>query len=240
MASLPPQSSVSSSPFSPTRRKDMVLGLGILVGAFIGCMGLSLWAMHLSTPGALSAPEPPVTSGLPGFPSQVRPLDLVDTARSFTDRTLLVGISIKGLKRDGTVDLSDEANSVRYAFQDPRGLGAQPPRKGGTLPARMYCGKQSVRITASGIGATWDNPAANCPGGGVPEVPRPTPACGVPELWKLADKRRMVGTGTAQLDYLKARPGAIFRFKHGTQQFSVLASDCKTIVRGTDEHGAVP
>jgi hypothetical protein len=218
----------------------MALGLGILVGAFLGCMALSLWAMHISTPGALTPPAPPSTAGIPGFPRAVRPFELLRAARKVSERTVLVGISVKGLKRDGSVDLTEESSNVRYVFQDARGMGAQPPRRGGTLPTRTFCGKQSVRLTSSGLEATWDNPSSSCPGGGPPEVPEPSPACGPDQLWKLAEKRHISAVGTAQVDYLKARSGPILRFKHGTQQFSVLASDCKTIVRGADEHGAVP
>jgi hypothetical protein len=218
----------------------MAVGLGILVGAFIGCMALSLWAMHVSTPGALTPPLPPSTLGLPGFPRQVRPFELIGAARKMSERTVFVGMSVKGLKRDGTVDLTEESSNVRYSFQDARGIGAQPPRRGGTLPARTFCGKQSVRLTDSGMGATWDSPSSSCPGGGLPEVPPPGPTCGPEQLWKLAEKRRIRSDGTAQVDYLKSRSGPIFRFKHGSHQFSVLASDCKTIVRGADEQGAVP
>jgi len=218
----------------------MLLGIGILVGAFIGCMGVSLWAMSVSTPGALVAPEPPLTTTVPGFPKRVRPFELLPLARSLTERKVLVGFTIKGLRRDGSVDFSEESSSVRYSFQDHRGMGPQPPRRGGTLPARTYCGKQSVRLIDAGLGAMWDNPASSCPSGGVPEVPDISPRCGAEQLWKLAEKRKVPAGGTAQIDYFRAKVGPIFRFKHGSNQFSVLASDCRTIVRGTDDHGAVP
>jgi hypothetical protein len=240
MESLPPQSTSSPSPFAPDRRQDMLLGMGILVGAFLSCIGISLWAMHLSTPGALTPPEPPVAANVPGFPNRVRPFELVGLARTLTERKVFVGFSVKGLNRDGSVDLTQESSSVRYSFQDPRGLGAQPPRRGGTLPVRTYCGKQSVRLAESGLGAMWDNPASSCPGAGPAEIPEPSPRCGAEQLWKLAEKRRVPTSGTAQIDYFRARVGPIFRFKHGNQQFSVLASDCRTIVRGADEHGSVP
>lgn len=218
----------------------MLTGIGILVAAFLGCMGLSLWAMHISTPGALAAPEPPTVEALAGFPEKVRPFELVERAAQLTERTQFVGFAIKGLRRDGTLDLTEESSSVRYSFQDPRGKGMQPPRKGGTLPSRTYCGKQSVRLSKEGLGAMWDNPSSGCPSGGVPEVPKASPGCGPEQLWKMAEKRRIPSGGSAQVDYYRARSGPVYRFKHGSHQFVVSATDCRTIVRGSDEHESVP
>lgn len=229
---------VPASPLAPERRHDIFFGLGVLVFAFVACLGLSLWAMNEATPQEVPKPVPPTADGLPGFPTQVKPLELVRRAREFTARSVFVGMTIRGLKKDGTVDLTDESHTVRYSFQDPRGIGFQPMRKGGTLPTRTYCGKQSVRLTSEGIGATADTPAVPCAGSG-PEA-LPPPVCKMSDLAKVAEKRKIVLAGGVQLDYFKSRAGPAYRIKHGSKQVTILGSDCKTVLRGTDERGAVP
>lgn len=216
----------------------MFFGLGVLLFAFIACLGLSLWAMEEATPQEMPKPEPPTSVGIPGFPSRVKPFELLNRARYLTERSVFVGMTIRGLTKDGTLDLTDESHNVRYSFQDPRGLGLQPTRKGGTLPTRTYCGKQSVRLTVDGMGATADSPAIPCSGGG-PEA-LPPPACKMSDLWKIAEKKKVNPEGGVQLDYYKSRTGPAYRIKHGSKQVSISGSDCKTVLRGPDERGSVP
>lgn len=216
----------------------MFLGLGVLLLAFVGCLGLSLLAMHEATPQEIPKPLPPTTDALPGFPTRVRPFELLGRAREMTERTVFVGMTVRGLRKDGSLDLTEESHNVRYSFQDPRGIGLQPTRKGGTLPTRTYCGKQSVRLTVEGIGSTADTPGIPCTGSG-PEA-LPPPACKMSELSKVAEKKKVVLAGGVHLDYFKSRAGPAYRIKHGSRQVTILGSDCKTILRGNDERGSVP
>lgn len=229
---------VPASPFAPERRGDMLLGLGVLLFSFLACLVLSLWAMHEATPQEIPKPAPPSPEGVVGFPTRVKPFELVVQARALTDRTLFVGLTVRGLEKDGTLDLTDESHNVRYAFQDPRGIGRQPTRKGGTLPARTYCGKQSVRLTIEGLGAVMDTPATPCAGSGPEELPPPT--CKMSVLWKIAEKKKVNPDGGVQLDYFRSRAGPAYRIKHGSKQVTISGTDCKTVLRGPDERGHVP
>ncbi|HXS19249.1 MAG TPA: hypothetical protein VN764_18755, partial [Polyangiaceae bacterium] len=129
---------------SISRRRDRVYGLAIIVLAFGGCMGLSVWGMRFSTPRPAPKPLPASPEGITGFPNAVRPFDLVERARGLTVRERFRGFEAKGIQADGTMDVSQAGASLRLAFQSAQGRGPQPVRQPGTLPSRRFCGTQSV------------------------------------------------------------------------------------------------
>lgn len=237
------QSPVVSEP-GPTvfssRKRDMTLGLSILIVTFAGTMALSLWAMRLSTPVEPHPPLPPSAEGIEGFPERVDPIALLDRARALSMRTLFVGLTMKGITREGTIDLTNESHYARFSFQDPRGLGAQPPRKGGTLPERTYCGRQSVKLDSNGLGASPDLSGGHCPSGGPEALLPPPKSCPISKVFAMAEKRKVLGRGEVQIEYYQSRGGPAYRFKQGKRQFSLDATNCKHVLSNKEERGSVP
>lgn len=226
-------------PVSPERRRDKLVGLLIIVLSFGGCMALSLWGMSVSTPTLAPDPHPPSMEDIPGFPKQVDPLHLVERARSLSVRSKFRGFVAVGVGPDGTIDLSSKKSEIRYSFQSPSGMGHQPPRAGGTLPMRRYCGLQSVYIKGDGIYATKDQPERTCPQD-VPENITLPKECTLEEVWKIAEKRKIKGKGVATIEFFDSFDGPAFRFKKARQSFVVSAHDCKKILNGKAARGVVP
>lgn len=222
-----------------SRRRDMALGLVILFCAFVACLLLSLWGMHASTPRLAPQPESPTQIGLEGFPEEVDPFDLLDVAMDVTVRDRFQGFVAQGVRSNGTIDLTQTGTSIRYSFQSPSGLGPQPPRKGGTLPTRRYCGQQSVIVDSNGLFAEPDNPERPCPST-PPEALAPPERCSLKQIWALAKKRNIVAKGSAEVEYFHAQTGPAFRLKSAARSLIVSAKDCKTVLVGREARGLVP
>lgn len=222
-----------------SRRRDMAFGLLILFCAFVACLLLSLWGMHASTPRLAPEPESPTQIGLEGFPEKVDPFDLLRVALDVTVRDRFQGFVAKGVRSNGTIDFNQTDTHVRYSFQSPSGLGPQPPRKGGTLPTRRYCGQQSVMVDSRGLFAKPDNPERPCPST-PPEALLPPERCTLEQVWGLAKKRNISSKATAEIEYYHAQAGPAFRFKSAAKSFIVAAKDCKTILTGRESRGQVP
>ncbi len=229
-----------TSPVSPLapRRRDMILGLAIIVLAFAGCLGLSLWAKRESTPQKPTLPGPPTTVELRGFPSHVDPLELVPRAAGMTPRSLFRGFVAEGVLPSGELDFKRKGTHLSFVFQSPPGLGPQPAREGGTLPRRSYCGKQGVRVTKDGIQLEPDVTDLPC-GRYDPEALELPKSCTLEKVWALAKHRKIKG-GVARIEYYEARNGGAYRFSAGREGFSVSAADCSKILKGRDERGHVP
>ncbi len=226
-------------PVSPERRRDKWIGLLIIVLAFGGCMGLSLWGMSKSTPKLAPEPAPPSLERLAGFPDKVDPLRLVERANEVSVRSKFRGFVAAGVSPDGTVNLKKKKTSIRYSFQDPSGIGHQPPREGGTLPNRRYCGLQSVLLKKDGIQAVKDQPERACPRDTPENLPLPKD-CTLEDVWKVAEKRRVKPEGTARIEYFDSFDGPAFRFRKERHQFVLSANDCKKILTGRGARGIVP
>jgi hypothetical protein len=226
-------------PISPERRRDRLVGLLIIVLSFGGCMGLSLWGLSKSTPRLAPEPLPPSMERLPGFPKHVDPLKLVERARELSVRVKFRGFVARGVRPDGTIDVSAKKSSVRYSFQSPSGIGYQPLRQGGTLPNRRYCGQQSVLLRADGIGATPDQPNRACPRRAPENLIVPT-ECSLEDVWKVAQKRRVSKKGTARIEFYESSEGPAFRFKKDRHTFSLLASNCSQVLSASEGRGIVP
>ncbi len=220
------------------RGRDMLGGLLIITLAFLGCLALSLWAKSESTPEPPRAPEPPTTVELVGFPSKVKPFELLARAQGMTPRTLFRGFVAEGLLPDGTLDFNRKGTALTYSFQSPPGLGPQPAREGGTLPRHAYCGKQNVRVTKLGIALEPDVTDLPCSGKG-PEALELPEACGPEQIWAIAKKRKLKGS-VARLEYYESRRGPAFRFGMGRDNFAVSAKDCKKVLSSKDQRGHVP
>lgn len=227
------------APISPERRRDKWIGLLIIVFAFGGCMGLSLWGMSKSTPQLAPEPAPPSMERIAGYPEQVDPLKLVARAREISVRTKFRGFVAVGVDASGVVNLKNKKNSIRYSFQDPSGIGHQPPRQGGTLPNRRYCGLQSVLLKKPGIYATKDQAERACPHTPPENLPLPK-ECTLEDVWKIAEKRRVKADGTARIEYFDSFDGPAYRFRKDRHQFVVSANDCKKILTGRAGRGFVP
>jgi hypothetical protein len=229
----------------PSRRKDRILGLLILCTTFAGCLGFSLWARDAAIHDPAPPPGPP-TREFAGFPSDVRPFDVLPLAQKLSIRPLLQGFVAQGVKADGTMDFTKKQTALRFSFQSLPGRGPQPNRTGGTLPTRSYCGRQNVQVGRAGLATSPDHPEVSCPR----QEPRALPvieSCDVRGVWKFAMKERGVpskGT-TAEIEYFWARLGPAYRFaakdaKGKMQRFTLSARDCKTVLAGPDQRGSVP
>jgi hypothetical protein len=227
------------APISRERRRDKWTGLLIIVLAFGGCMGLSLWGMSKSTPELAPEPAPPSLERIPGYPDHVDPLLLIDRAREASVRSKFRGFVASGVEPSGKVNLKLKGNSIRFAFQDPSGIGHQPPREGGTLPMRRYCGLQSVFLRKEGVEADTDQAQRSCPSATPENLPLPKD-CTLEDVWEIAEKRRVLPTGTARIEYFDSFDGPAFRFRKDRHQFILSAADCNKILTGRAGRGLVP
>lgn len=223
---------------SEHRRRDRILGLTIIVLAFAGCMGLSVWGMRVSTPRPAPEPEPASQDGLPGFPKAVRPLDILGRARSLTVRQKFRGFEVHGLKRDGTLDLTKAGSSLKFVFQSPQGRGPQPVRKPGTLPDRRYCGTQAIVVNSEGITALPDRATAPCGSSEIEDIGTPI-GCGLEDLWAVAEKKKIKTRG-ASVEYFEAASGPAFKIESDRRILVVSARDCNKELKGREQRGTLP
>lgn len=232
--------SFGSSTASPSRRRDKILGMSIIAGTFLACLGLSLWAKRESMPELAEVPAPPTTEGLPGFPNRVKPWDLLERARSLTPRALFRGFVAEGVRADGTLDFTQPGTRLRYSFQSLPGQGPQPPREGGTLPERTYCGTQSVRVGKEGIFAEHDKTELPCPSKDPKALAVPE-KCSIEDVWELAREKKLTDKPATQIEYFESKRGAAYRFTQGgRERFVVQAKNCSKELRGKERQGAVP
>jgi len=224
---------------SEHRKRDRVLGLAIIVLAFGGCMGLSLWGMRVSTPQPAPPPPPVSQDGIVGFPDAIAPFDMIARAKALSVRDKFRGFAARGVKRDGTIDLTSSNAQLRLSFQSPQGRGPQPEREPGTLPERRYCGTQSVILDQTGISASEDRPKVPCGGKEIEELSVP-PGCSLEALWKFAEKKKIRVKGTANIDYFEANGGPAFRFEKDGRSFVVSARDCEKELKGREQRGGLP
>jgi hypothetical protein len=160
-------------------------------------------------------------------------------ARALAVRGPLSGISMSGVRRDGTIDLSEPAsNHARFVFISPRGEGPQPPRKLGTLPRRDYCGRQDIWLTHSGLFAEADQSRNNCDR---ERRDLPDPSCGPVELWKTAIKQGAPKNKVAIIEYYQAKAGPAWNFRiNKTKYRFTTGADCQTRLSGDAATGRVP
>jgi len=187
----------------------------------------------------VAPPAPPTTAGIVGFPANVDVVGSIELASKSTERPLLRGIVASGVRPDGTVDLSRPGGRIRYVFGSARGEGPLPPRPPGTLPARSYCGKQSVHLRDVGLVADPDQPSFPCPG--VRGDALPAPRCGPREVWEAAKKKGAPAELLATIEYFRSNAGPAWRFEiPGTAHTVVLYGDCARELSGSDAIGTVP
>lgn len=208
------------------RSRDRVVGLMIVVVAFVVSIALSLWAKRASRPEIAEPPPPPTTGGIVGFPNAVDVVGSLAGARAVTKRNLLRNIWAEGVKSDGTLDLNDVSGRARYTFQSLEGEGPQPPREPGTLPRRHYCGKQTVHLKKEGLVADPDVTDYPCPTQLLDPLPEP-PRCGFGEVWAHAIKNGAPRNRMARIEYYRAKAGPAWRFEiPGTPHKFALYGDC--------------
>ncbi len=226
-----------------SRKKDAAMGLSIICVAFVGCMLFSLWARD----AALSKPAPPPglpVKDLPGFPDEVRALELLPYARQMSVRALLQGFVAERVKPDGTLDFTKKKTSLRFSFQSAPGRGPQPPRQGGTLPVRTYCGRQSVVVGSKGMNTREDNPTVSCPRNDPRQLPVMS-QCTLEDVWKTAKRHKFKRNRPARIEYYRSRSGPAYRFikknkKGKTRSLVVSARDCRRVLTGKEQRGGVP
>lgn len=221
------------------RRRDKRLGLTIIAVTFALCLAGSYWVKRASAPKGSAPPGPPSAEGIEGFPTHVDPLRVLPRARTVTERSLFRGFVADGVRLDGTLDFTAHGSSLRFAFQSPPGKGAQPPREGGTLPKRTYCGKQNVQVRAAGLVADADVASYPCPS--VQDEPLPEPRCSLAKIWEKARKKGAPEDGKARIEYFRANEGPAYRFAiPGTRHKFVLYGDCERELKGKAALGHVP
>ncbi len=207
------------------RRKDRIVGLAVVLVAFVLALGISWWAKVRSRPEVAAPPGPPITAGLVGFPEAVDPIKTLPAARDATRRSLLRGIWAEGVRGDGTIDLSEGPGRARYLFQSPPGQGPQPPREPGTLARRHHCGKQTIHLRREGLVADPDISDFPCPAQGTDHLP--DPRCSFRDVWAYAIKKGAPRDQLARIEYYRSRAGPAHRFElPGTQYRFSLYGDC--------------
>jgi hypothetical protein len=226
-------------PSDGDRRRDKRLGLTIIAVTFALCMGFSYWAKRASAPKGSAPPGPPSTEGIEGFPTHVDPLRVLPRARTITERSLFRGFVAEGVRSDGTVDFTAHGSTLRFSFQSPPGKGPQPPREGGTLPKRTFCGKQSVQVRAAGLVADADVATYPCPSG--VDEPLPEPRCSLAQIWDKARRKGAPEDGKARIEYYRAKEGPAYRFSiPATKHRIIVYGDCERELKGKDSLGHVP
>lgn len=208
------------------RRRDRVIGLMVIVVAFMAGIGLSLWAKKASRPEVAVPPPPPTTGGIVGFPNAVDVVGSLSGARAVTQRKILRSIWAEGVKSDGSIDVNAISGRARYMFQSLEGEGPQPAREPGTLPRRHYCGKQTVHLKKEGLIADPDVTDYPCPTAVLDPLPEP-PRCGLKEVWAHAIKQGAPSDRMARIEYYRAKAGPAWRFEiPGTTHKFALYGDC--------------
>jgi hypothetical protein len=222
------------------RRRDRVVGLMIVLVAFVASIALSLWAKRASKPEVAAPPAPPTTGGVVGFPNAVDVVGSLHGARAVTSRKILRNIWAEGVKSDGIIDLNDVSGRARYTFQSLAGDGPQPAREPGTLPRRHYCGKQTVHLKKEGLIADPDVTDYPCPSQVLDPLPEP-PRCGFAEVWAHAIKQGAPRNRMARIEYYRAKAGPAFRFEiPGTAHKFVLYGDCGRELDETEAFSVAP
>ena len=222
------------------RRRDRVVGLMIVLVAFVASIALSLWAKRASKPEVAAPPAPPTTGGVVGFPNAVDVVGSLHGARALTPAEILRNIWAEGVKSDGIIDLNDVSGRARYTFQSLEGDGPQPAREPGTLPRRHYCGKQTVHLKKEGLIADPDVTDYPCPSQVLDPLPEP-PRCGFAEVWAHAIKQGAPRNRMARIEYYRAKAGPAFRFEiPGTAHKFVLYGDCGRELDETEAFSVAP
>jgi hypothetical protein len=212
----------------------------IVALAFVGCLGLSLWAKKEATPEVAMPPGPPTTEDIGGWPKSVDPLQVLGRARELTSREQLRGIDAQGVGADGLVDLTKPGSRVRYSFQSAEGKGPQPPQPRGSSLKRGYCGKQQVHLKSDGLVADPDFTGSRCPKRA--KDPLPDPRCTTQKIWQYAmEKKGAAKDSHARIEYYRSRVGPAWRFTvPGTATTFSLYGDCERELKGRDAVGSVP
>lgn len=224
---------------SKARRRDRIVGLGIVAAAFALALAISLWAKVKSRPETSAPPGPPTTEGVAGFPSRVDPVQALGRARDLTKRTVLRGFVASGVTSDGLVNVSEGPGEVRYSFQSPPGMGPLPPEEAGTRARRRFCGLQRVRLRKEGLVADKDMPETSCP----PQQPDglPEPRCSLADIWKKAIARGVPKDRPARIEYYRAKAGPAWRFDLvGTPHRFSVYGDCVRELTTEESVGYVP
>lgn len=218
------------------RRADRVRGLVVLAGAFFAAIGVA-WQTRERT--RVTAPPPPSTEGLVGFPSRLDAASNLERARGLTRRDRFRGFVAEGVASDGTLDVGRPGSKIRYVFQSARGKGPQPPAIDGRPHRRTYCGKQIVHLDARGIHADPDQPMAMC--SRLDDDALSEPACSTRDVWRRAIEKGAPATGHAIIEYYVAVAGPAWRFQlPGTRHRFSLSGDCTRELEGRDIYGSVP
>jgi hypothetical protein len=239
--SEPSQSGATPSPSVPSglmfwnqgsdhEKRDRVVGLAIIVSAFVLSLAISWWARIVSDPKPSPPPAPPSRESIVGFPKAVDPLKNVERARSVSVRGLLQGIEAEDVAPDGTVEMKGRSRIV-YTFQGLAGEGPQPAREPDELPTRHYCGRQTVTIDRRGVYAQPDIASSPCSkrrGESLPE-----PRCTMADVWKRAREEGVPAKRTADIEYYRAKAGPAWRFRDGRREYNFYG-DCGKRLRGDD------
>jgi hypothetical protein len=234
-----PELQTELSTLEARRRRDRLIGLGLVLSTFAATFALSLWAKRASRPELSGPPMPATTEGLEGFPQGVDPVRSFAAAREVTRRKLLRGLAIEGVRSDGKIDLSEGPGRARYVFQSLPGEGPQPPRPTGELARRPYCGKQTVHLRREGLVADPDQADYPCAPALVDDLPEPR--CGAAEVWRHAIEKGAPADRLARVEYYRARVGPAWRFElPGTPHRFSLYGDCGRELEASEATGFVP
>jgi hypothetical protein len=172
------------------------------------------------------------------FPDAFDPMSALERARSLSVRNRLQGISLEGVKSDGTMDLRLPSKQVRFVFNSERGEGPQPPRPPGSRLRKTYCGRQDVTIDGNGIYALPDQPMTSC---SKAHDALPEPRCGLEAIWDHALAKGVPADASAHIEYYNAVAGPAWRFDViGTKHSFVLYGDCERELTSSEAIGSVP
>lgn len=219
------------------RRRDKLIGMSMVAITFAIALGISYWAKYASRPETSEPPGPPTTAGIVGWPTKVDVVGTLAGARAVTKRALLRGISVDGVRSDGTIDLTEGPGRARYAFQSAPGQGPQPVTASGVVSRFPYCGKQDVELRREGLVADPDRPMTQC--GPKAGEALPNPRCSLATIWRAAIARGIPTDKLARIEYYRASDGPAWRFEAEAGSF-VLYGDCQRELTGTAAVGRVP
>lgn len=230
--SEPLPSPANPEPPEASAKRDRLVGVGLIAISFAIALGLSLRAKEAVMPRLAAAPAAPSTEGLNGFPSAVPALALLPNARRLTQRDQLVGLSVSGVKSDGTIDTS-AGGSARFVFRSAEGQGPEPAREYGALAARKFCGFQVVSLGTAGLGAQPDVSDADCRRA---IEPLPPPTCSLELVWGAGKRKGADPTQTATVEYYRSSVGPAWFFQSGSVTLW-LGADCSKELSAEEGRG---
>ena len=203
--------------------RDPILGLGIVVAAFLGSLGISVVARDAAVARRPATPQE-AASRLYGWPHRVDPIRALGDARALSRFDALETIVATAVKADGTVDLKVNG-SVRYVLGGKRYAASVRPDAMPSKSRTQRCSRQTVRLGRDGLLAAPEREHQKC--SEAEQWRLPEPACDMAQIWRLAAAEGVPTNTVARIEYRRASDGPRWKFRSEDGRHHLeISQDC--------------